>query len=129
MFKVESQVSFDSNKSKQDVLKSIERELEDLGAVDISQSGGIRIASTKFNSLVHRTDIAGRFSERDGRYLVELSADANINAIGWILISGGLLFFFLGLAFLIIPWNSTKNALQKFEYKLSEIKVINRSDK
>ena len=128
MFKVESQVSFDSNKSEEEILKTIERELEDMGTVEVSRAGGIKISSTKFNSLLHRTDIEGRHKERDGRYIVELSADAKLNGLGWLLVVLGFLIALMGLLILIIPWMGTKNALQKFEYKLNEIKAINRSN-
>ena len=124
MFKVESQVSFESQKSLPEVIKIVERGLEDFGTVEVSSSGGIRVSSRKFNSLIHRTDIEGRVVERDGRYMVQLEADAKVNGLGWILIILFLLFMFLGLLLLILPWLGTKNASQKSEYKLNEIKAI-----
>ena len=67
MFKGNSSVSFKSSKTKADVIKVVEEQLENMGNVSVSSSGGINVTGSKFQGFGYETNIEGRVSDRDGR--------------------------------------------------------------
>ena len=68
MFKGNSSVSFKSSKTKADVIKIVEEQLENMGNVSVSSSGGINITCSKFSGFWYNTNIQGRVNELDGRF-------------------------------------------------------------
>ena len=76
MFKGNSSVSFKSSKTKADVIKIVEEQLENMGNVSVSSSGGINITGSKFSGFGYDTNIEGRVNERDGRFTVNIDFEA-----------------------------------------------------
>ena len=121
MFNGNSLVSFKSSKSKADVFKIVEEELESMGTVSITSSGGITINGSRFNGFGFKTNIEGRISERDGRFSIHLDYQAKPEIIAWII---AICFFPIGAAILILPNNAKENMQRKADLTFSEIKSI-----
>jgi hypothetical protein len=121
MFNGNSTVSFNTTKSKEQITKVLEEQLEDIGPTTISSTGGITIQSSRYNGTGFSTTLYGRLNERDGRYSVTIDYEVKVGTLGWVIV---ICFFPIGLAFLILP-NNTKGELErKLERSLSEIKSI-----
>ncbi len=121
MFKGNSSVSLKSSKTKADVIKIVEEQLENMGNVSVSSSGGINITGSKFSGFGYDTNIEGRVNERDGRFSVNIDFEAKPATAGWIV---AICFFPIGLAVFILPNNAKGDMQRKADQALSEIKSI-----
>jgi hypothetical protein len=121
MFKGNSAVSFKSSKTKLEVFQIVEDELEVLGNLSMSNSGGITITGSKFSGFSYNTIIEGRVSERDGRFTVYLDFQAKPSVIGWLI---SICAFPIGCLILILPNNAKGDMQRKSDMALSEIKEI-----
>jgi hypothetical protein len=121
MFNGNSSVSFKSSKTKLDVIKIVEEELETLGTVNITSSGGITITGSRFNGFSYKYNIDGRVNERDGRFTINIDYQAKPDVIGWLI---GICFFPIGLAIFILANNAKGDIQRKADNTLSEIKSI-----
>lgn len=121
MFKGNSSVSFKSSKTKADVIKVVEEQLEILGNVSVSSSGGINVTGSKFTGFGYKTNIEGRVSDRDGRYTVNIDFEAKPETAGWVVT---ICFFPLGALVMILPNNAKDDMQRKADQALAEIKSI-----
>ncbi len=121
MFKGNSSVSFRSSKTKADVIKVVEEQLEILGNVSVSSSGGINVTGSKFTGFGFNTNIEGRVSDRDGRFSVNVDFEAKPEVVGWAV---AICFFPIGLAVMILPNNAKGDMQRKSDQALQEIKSI-----
>lgn len=121
MFNGNASVSFKSSKPKADVIKVVEEQLETMGTVSVSSSGGITITGSRFNGFSYKPSIEGRVSDREGRYTVNLDFQAKPDVMGWII---AICAFPLGLAVLILPNNAKSDIQRKADQALAEIKAI-----
>ncbi len=121
MFKGNSSVSFKSSKTKADVIKVVEEQLENMGNVSVSSSGGINITGSKFSGFGYETNIEGRVSERDGRFSVNIDFEAKPATAGWVIT---ICFFPIGAAVMILPYNAKGDMQRKADQALQEIKSI-----
>ena len=121
MFKGNSSVSFKSSKTKADVIKVVEEQLESLGNVSLSSSGGINITGSRFSGFGYDTNIQGRVNERDGRFSINIDFEAKPGTAGWIV---AICFFPLGCAVFILPNNAKSDMQRKADQALNEIKSI-----
>lgn len=121
MFNGNSTVSFNTTKSKDEIIKIVEEQLEDLGGTTISSTGGISIQSSRYNGTGFASSIYGRLNERDGRYTVSIDYEVKLVTLGWVIV---VCFFPIGLALLLLPNNTKSDIERKLERSLSEIKAI-----
>jgi hypothetical protein len=121
MFKGNASVSFKSSKTKEEVIKIVEEELQNMGNVSISSSGGVNITGSKFSGFGYETSIEGRVNERDGRFTVNIDFEAKPGTVGWLI---AICFFPLGCAVFILPNNAKGDIQRKADQALSEIKSI-----
>lgn len=121
MFKGNSSVSFKSSKTKEDVIKIVEEQLEIMGNVSVTSSGGINVSGSKFSGFGYDTNIEGRVSDRDGRFSVNIDFEAKPATVGWLI---AICFCPIGLAVLILPNNAKGDMQRKSEQALQEIKSI-----
>lgn len=121
MFKGNSSVSFKSSKTKADVIKIVEEQLETLGNVSVSSSGGINVTGSKFTGFGYKTNIEGRVSDRDGRFTVNIDFEAKPEVAGWAV---AICLFPIGLAVMILPNNAKGDMQRKSDQALQEIKSI-----
>jgi len=121
MFKGSTSVSFKSSKTKADVIKVVEEQLENMGNVSVSSSGGINVTGSKFAGFGYETNIEGRVSDRDGRFSVNIDFEAKPATAGWVI---AICFFPLGLAVMILPNNAKGDMQRKADEALQEIKSI-----
>ena len=120
MFKGSSSVSFKSSKTKADVIKVVEEQLEILGNVSVSSSG-INVTGSKFTGFGYKTNIEGRVSDRDGRFTVNVDFEAKPEVGGWAV---AICCFPIGLAVMILPNNAKGDMQRKSDQALQEIKSI-----
>ena len=121
MFNGNSTVSINTTKSKEEVIKIIEEQLEDIGATTISNTGGITIQSSRYNGTGFESTIYGRLNERDGKFTVSIDYEVKLVTLGWVIV---VWFFPIGLALLLLPNNTKGDIERKIERSLSEIKAI-----
>lgn len=121
MFKGNSSVSFKCSKPKAEVIKILEEQLEILGSVSISGSGGINITGTKFSGFSYESTIEGRVNDRDGRFSINIDFQAKPTIVGWLI---ALCLFPLGLAILILPNNAKGDMQRKADQAIFEVKSI-----
>lgn len=121
MFKGNASISFKSSKTKADVIKVVEEQLESMGNVSLSSSGSINITGSRFSGFGYDTNIQGRVNERDGRFSINIDFEAKPGTAGWIV---AICFFPLGCAVFILPNNAKSDMQRKADQALSEIKSI-----
>ena len=114
-------MSFKSSKTKAEVISIVEEQLENMGNVSVSSSGGLNITGSKFSGFGYDTNIEGRVNERDGRFTVNIDFEAKPAIVGWII---AICFFPLGCAVFILPSNAKGDMQRKADQALSEIKSI-----
>jgi len=119
MFNGDIQISFESTKNKEELIKIIEQELENIGSCSASASGGIEVSGGKYSGAFHKTTIDGRLSERDNRYTIQIEFKAKPSVLAWVIC---ICAFPFGLAVLYFP-NAAKGDVQrKLEQAFNEIK-------
>jgi hypothetical protein len=121
MFKGSTSISFKSSKSKAEVIKIVEEQLQIMGFVSISSSGGISITGSRFSGFGYETYIEGRVNENDGKFSVHIDFQAKPATIGWII---AICFFPIGCAVFILPSNAKGDMQRKADQALSEIRSI-----
>jgi hypothetical protein len=121
MFKGNSSVSFKCSKSREEVISVVEEQLEILGNISVSSSGGFNITGTRFAGFSYETIIDGKVSERDGRFSINIDFQAKPTIVGWLI---AICFFPLGLAILILPNNAKGDIQRKADQALFEVKSI-----
>ena len=121
MFKGNSSVSFKSSKTKAEVLKVVEEQIEILGNVSVSSSGGINVTGSKFSGFGFKSIIEGRVNDRDGRFSVNIDFEAKPETVGWAI---AICFFPLGALVMILPNNAKGDMQRKSDQALAEIKSI-----
>jgi hypothetical protein len=121
MFKGTTSLSFKSTKAKSEVLKVVEEQLENLGMVSISETGGITISSGRFDGTGYKTSIVGRVSDRDGKFTVTLDFEAKPDTMGWVI---AICFFPIGLAVFILPNNAKGDIQRRADQAISEIRAV-----
>ncbi len=121
MFKGNSSVSFKCSKSREEVISVVEEQLEILGNISVSSSGGFNITGTRFTGFSYETIIDGKVSERDGRFSINIDFQAKPTIVGWLI---AICFFPLGLAILILPNNAKGDIQRKADQALFEVKSI-----
>src|SRR5574343_110590 len=100
MFKGNIITSFSTSKDKAKVLQYMEESLEAIGNVQISDSGSIKIASSRFDGFSYKSEITGLIKESEGKYTLSFDYMFSPTAIGWVI---AILLFPLGLAIFILP--------------------------
>jgi len=121
MFNGNASVSFKSSKTKSDVIKVVEEQLETMGTVSVSSSGGITITGSRFNGFSYKPSIEGRVSDRDGRFTVNLDFQAKPDVMGWLI---AICLFPIGCAIFILPNNAKGDMQRKADQALAEIKAV-----
>jgi hypothetical protein len=121
MFKGNSSVSFKSSKTKAEVIKVVEEQLEVLGNVSIQTSGGFNITGTKFSGFGYETSMEGRVSDSNGRFTVNVDLEAKPAIVGWAIT---ICFFPVGAAVMILPLNAKGDMQRKVDQALAEVKSI-----
>lgn len=120
MFNGSASVSFKSSKPKSEVLKVLESELEPMGTVSVSSSGGITITGSRFTGFGYKPNIEGRLTEREGKYSINLDFQAKPDIAGWAIT---ICLFPVGAAVLILPNNAKGDMQRKADQVLAEVKA------
>lgn len=121
MFKGNSSISFKSTKSKVDIIKVVEEQLENMGNVSVSSSGVINITSSKFSGFGYQPIIEGKVSERDGRFSVNIDFQATPQLAAWLI---SICFFPIGLLVMLLPFNAKSDMQRVSDQALQEIQSI-----
>ncbi len=119
MFKGNTSVSFKSSKTKEEVINVVEKQLENMGNVSVSPTGGINVTGSKFQGFGYETSIEGRVNDKDGHFSVNIDFEAKPAITGWAI---SVCFFPLGAAVMILPYNAKEDMQRKADQALAEIK-------
>ena len=107
MFKSNCSTNFKTDKSKSEVFKTIEDNLDSLGSVEISDNGTIKINASKNNSFSHNCFIEGKIRENQGKYSIDLDIEVKPSMMIWL-----MMFCAVGILLLALPLLA-KGELQK----------------
>jgi hypothetical protein len=118
MFKSNCSTNFKTDKSKSEVFKTIEDNLDSLGSVEISDNGTIKINASKNNSFSHNCFIEGKIKENQGKYSIDLDIEVKPSMIIFLLIiCGGV-----GLLLFALPFLAKSDLQKKADRVLDNIR-------
>lgn len=120
MFNGTNNLTFKTDQPKAKVFELIEEELQNLGSVDISDRGMIKINASKFSGFAHETIIEGSIREKEGKYTIQLDYKIKLNTVGWLI---GICTLPFGLAIFIFPILAKNEVSQKAESAFNNLRA------
>jgi hypothetical protein len=114
--------SFKSDKPFVEVLKLVQDSFENVGPVDISDKGLISIDAKRYSGFSQDASISGTIREKDNKYYVDMSYEARMTTVAWVLVIIGLFCFGAGILVLLFPILSKNDMKKKVEKALDDIR-------